>query len=44
MFLDKGHDAIITFEQIGAHQVAIIIAIDIHLAQDQISAVGWADL
>lgn len=37
--LPKGHDTFIAFDQIGIHKIPVVIAIQVHLAQDQVGAV-----
>ena len=34
MLLDKGQNAVVAFDKIGAHQIAVVVAIHIDLAQD----------
>ena len=39
MFGDKGHDAVVALDQIDVHEIPVVIAVQVHLAQDQVSAV-----
>ncbi len=38
VFFDKGHESFITFDEIGAYKVAIVIPITIEFPKDQIGS------
>ncbi len=39
--MNKGHDPFITFHEIGIHKIPVVVAVKIHLAQNQVGAVVW---
>ena len=44
VFLNKSENAIVAVDKVGDHQVPIVVAVGIHFAQEQVGAVGRADL
>ena len=42
MLLNKGQNAVVAFDEIGANQIAVVVAVNVDLAQDQISSMCGA--